>query len=223
MHFTKEYNLFLLDFDGLLVNTEKLHYTAYKNMCKAYGFCLDWEFAIYCRTAMSDSTALKNALLKEFPELKAFSWDELYKKKKKCYLEVLENEKIELMPGVHEFLSELAKRGLKRSVVTNSPKEQIDFIRQKLPILDSIPFWITREHYSKPKPDSECYVKAIEMYADKGEKVVGFEDSPRGLKALLGSGAHGVMISSIYAKKEVLSEVARDFSHYSSFEEFSKG
>lgn len=219
MDYTKEYNLFLLDFDGLLVNTEKLHYAAYKKMCASLGFCLDWDFAFYCKVAMSDSTALKNALLKEFSELKAFSWDDLYKKKKKYYLEVLETEALELMPGVHDFLSKLAQASVKRCVVTHSPKEQIDFIRKKLPILETIPYWMTRENYSEPKPHPECYVKAMEFHLKNGEKAIGFEDSPRGLKALLGTRAHGVMISSIYTKEEVISEMQRDFSHFSSFEE----
>ena len=34
MDWIKKYQLFLFDFDGLLVNTEEMHFLAYKQMCE---------------------------------------------------------------------------------------------------------------------------------------------------------------------------------------------
>ena len=40
MEWIHHYQLILFDLDGLLVNTEQLHYQAYKNMLQARGFSL---------------------------------------------------------------------------------------------------------------------------------------------------------------------------------------
>lgn len=221
MEWLQNYHLFLLDFDGLLVNTEKLHFEAYKRLCKSHGFTLAWSFHAYCKVAMRDSTALKEAILEEFPPLAALKWETLYEEKKRHYLEVLEEVPLEFMPGVEAFLAFLEKKQLRRCVVTNSFEEQIISIRKKLPLLDSIPFWVTRQQYHKAKPEPDSYLKALELYGQKGDKVVGFEDSPRGLRALLAAGVDAVMVSAIFAKDEV-EEMPKDFSHIASFESLSK-
>ncbi len=81
------------------------------------------------------------------------------------------------MPGVEELLKELIELKSKRAVVTNSTKEQIETIKELLPLLKSIPLWITREDYENPKPAPDGYLKAMEVLADSGDRVIGFEDS----------------------------------------------
>src|ERR1700733_13260020 len=150
MEWLNKYHLFLLDFDGLLVNTEKLQFEAYRRMCRHFGFSLDWEFITYCKVAMLNSATLKNAILNEFPDLKKMRWEDLYEEKKRFYIEVLEEGNLELMPGASDFLAQFEKMNVNRCVVTNSFKDQITFIREKLPLLNSIPHWVTRENYFKP-------------------------------------------------------------------------
>ena len=71
-----------------------------------------------------------------------------------------------------------------RCVVTNSNLAMINSIRARIPVFGSIQHWITREDYEKPKPDPECYLKAIALYGKKGDRIIGFEDSVRGLTSL---------------------------------------
>ncbi len=185
------YGLFLFDFDGLLVNTEELHFEAYKRMCQSRGFTLDWSLREFFKVAHLSATGLKIALYEKFPELlrREPNWDVLYTEKKKHYRRLLEEGRISLMPGVAEFLQALQDQNMRRCVVTHSPKEQVDAIKAKLPILGTIPEWITREQYKEPKPHPDSYRMAIGRLAKPKDKIIGFEDSMRGLKALLGAGA----------------------------------
>jgi beta-phosphoglucomutase len=100
------------------------------------------------------------------------------------------------MPGVEDLLNHLQKHHIARCVVTNSFRQQVELIRSKLPLLNTIPHWITREDYKNPKPHPEGYLKAIELYGKKGGKVVGFEDTVRGLEALRQTSALPVLICS---------------------------
>lgn len=220
MDWIHHYQLFLFDFDGLLVNTEMLHYEAYRRMINKRGFTLNWDLPTYFKAACFDATGLKKAVYNSFPKLYEMepNWDVLYAEKKKAYLDLLNEGKLELMPGIDPFLHLLAKENKKRCVVTHSPQEQIETIVKQLPVLSTITHWITRENYTQPKPHPECYQKAIALHAAPQDRVIGFEDSPRGLKALLGSSAEAVLVSSVFDKAELATEYGQGFKHVLSFE-----
>ena len=215
MRWIKNYQLFLFDFDGLLVNTEEIHYQAYKNMCAQRGFTLDWDFPKYCSIAHYTSGGLEEQIYADFPKLKAIepSWKVLYGEKKQAFLDLVQNGAVHLMPGVETLLQALQEAGINRCVVTHSADELVSSIRKHNPILNSIPYWITREHYSQPKPSSECYLKAIEMLADENDKVIGFEDTPRGLQALMGTRANPVLVCDT-AYPEIPSFIQNGVKHF---------
>jgi beta-phosphoglucomutase len=196
MKWIQNYQLYLFDFDGLLVNTEHLHYQAYLDMCKGRGFNLDWSFPRYCLAAHREATALRDQIYAEIPKLKALepSWDILYAEKKQAYIDLISQGNITLMPGAEKLLIALQQANIKRCVVTHSAKQLIDIIRSQHAILNTIPTWFTREDYSNPKPSPECYLKAINILAEPNDRIIGFEDSPRGLKALEGTRAQPVII-----------------------------
>ncbi len=193
MDWTSRFQLFLFDFDGLLVNTEPLHYQAYVNCLAARGFQLSLSYGNFLQLAHLNSTAWKEAVCAEIPSLEPI-WKSVYQEKKEAYVELLGTAPVELMPGVFELLQKLEREEVKRCVVTHSTLSHIQLIRARSPILQTIPHWITREDYEKPKPSPECYLKAIAMYGEKGDRIIGFEDSVRGFTALKGTPALPVLI-----------------------------
>lgn len=186
--------MFLFDLDGLLVNTEEIHYHAYREMLKGQGFALPWDFKTYCMNAHYGTEKLKGAIYREFPDLSP-DWDPLYKEKQGLIVRFLNEGEAHLMPGVEKLLKALNSANIPSCVVTNSPDNFVSIIRQRNPILDHIPYWITRHDYTHPKPDPECYLLAIKRYGTG--RVIGFEDTPRGVNALIKTPAKPVMISSI--------------------------
>jgi HAD superfamily hydrolase (TIGR01509 family) len=183
MSWIDRFQLFLFDFDGLLVNTEHLHYQAYVNMLRARGYDLDWSFSRFCEAAHLNAEALKEAIYAQFPQLEP-NWSALYEEKKRCYLDLIAAGKVDLMPGAERLLRALAQKQVRRCVVTNSLLHQIELIRKQLPILQTIPHWITREDYERPKPAPDGYLQAIALHGKSGDRIIGFEDSIRGLRAL---------------------------------------
>lgn len=220
MKWIDQYQLFLFDLDGLLVNTEELHFRAYVTMCKNRGYTLTWDFPTYFRIAQMDAQAPERHIYAEFPALQKEepSWKILYAEKKKAYLDILQNERAPLFPGVEKLLSLLEKAGKKRCVVTHSAKELADLLKNKNPILHSIPHWFTREDYKEPKPSPDGYLKAIDVLASPSDAIMGFEDSDRGMRALMQTRAQPVLINSI--DKETRASFAKEgIPVFSSFEE----
>jgi HAD superfamily hydrolase (TIGR01509 family) len=220
MRWIEKYQLFLFDLDGLLVNTEELHFRAYKDMLMARGYELPWDFPRYCNTAHYHSDKIASELYELFPGLHTQepSWDVLYLEKKKAMISLLEHGAVTLMPGVYELLTALEKTHIKRCVVTHSPEELVTLIRRKNPILNTIPNWVTRRDYVKPKPSSECYLKAIQTYAKPEDNIIGFEDTPRGLTALMGTKALPILVCEV-PYPEIPEFVSKGVLHYTSFRE----
>ena len=61
-------DLILFDLDGLLVDTEQLHWRAYQEMCRAFGSTLSWDFPTYLRISGSASHAIAARMQVELPQ-----------------------------------------------------------------------------------------------------------------------------------------------------------
>jgi beta-phosphoglucomutase len=220
MDWIQKFDLFLFDFDGLLVNTEDLHYAAYLEMCRRRGFDLKWTLSEFFQAAHLSATGIQEGIYRLFPNLLA-PWDVLYAEKKKIYQELLEKGEFALLPGVEEVLK--AVEGKRRCVVTNSTKAQTDLVKEKIPILQSIPHWFTRESYAEPKPAPECYLNAIEQLGQPKDRMIGFEDSVRGLKALRGAGVSVTLLICPQDHPQLKQPALLEGFYFPSFEAIPSG
>ncbi|MBI3211630.1 MAG: HAD family phosphatase, partial [Simkania negevensis] len=84
MDWIERYELFLFDFDGLLVDTEPLHFEAYRKLCQERGFELEWDFKTFCKIAHAKASGTRDALYELFPDLfrQEPNWAILYAEKK---------------------------------------------------------------------------------------------------------------------------------------------
>ena len=185
MEWTRHFELFLFDFDGLLVDTERLHYEAYRETCAERGLDLNWDMHEYGRAAYFHASRLKEVLMERFPEALGTDplWEAFYAEKRERFIQSAKSAK--LMPGVEALLKEIAAANKQRVVVTHSTLAMVNSVRANLPELDLIEHWITREDYEGAKPSPDGYNLAIRRYGKEGGRVVGFEDTPKGLEALI--------------------------------------
>lgn len=185
MHPVLNYDLILFDFDGLLVNTEELHYQAYMDLLAELGAPMKWSFPEFAAIAHTSSTGLREAI-----EPYVADWPAFYQAKKEHYMELLEEGELELMPGALQMLELVREK--KHAVATNSTRAQIERIRKALPELESIPLWVTREDYKQAKPAPDAYLTAMEKLG--GGSAIGFEDSLRGLQSLQAAKVEPILI-----------------------------
>ena len=183
---------------------------------------LPWSFYEYFQIAQQDAKAPERHIYAEFPELQKQepNWAVLYAEKKRAFLEILAKEPAPLFPGVEEILTVLEKAQKKRCVVTHSGKELVTLLRHQNPILNTIPHWFTREDYSLPKPSPDGYLKAIAVLVEEGDNIIGFEDSLRGMNALLATPATPIYINSIDEETKNFFK-SKGVSTFSSFRDIS--
>jgi HAD superfamily hydrolase (TIGR01509 family) len=216
MDWIRHFQLFLFDFDGLLVDTEPLHFESYRELCRRHGCELPWSFPEFCKEAHGKAMGIFDAFARQFPSMFAagMTKEVLYNEKKAIYVEMLKNTRLELMEGATDLLRALSQAKSKRAVVTNSPREHIEIIKGAIPILQSIPLWVTREDYSQPKPSPEGYLAAIsKLMAAPADRIIGFEDTLKGLKALLAAEVESILVCPVDSAhvKESISLGAKHF------------
>jgi beta-phosphoglucomutase len=196
MEWIDSFDLFLFDFDGLLVDTEILHLRAYQMMCEQRGYTLPWDLDQFFQKAHGSAIGIREGIKALFPGMfeRGVTWDVLYAEKKQFYEALLFTGNLTLLPGVEPLLKELARKNKKRCVVTNSTLRQIELIRSQIAVLNTIPRWVTRESYENPKPAPDGYLTALRELKSEGDRVIGFEDSMRGYDSLKAAGVETAVL-----------------------------
>jgi dTDP-4-dehydrorhamnose reductase/beta-phosphoglucomutase-like phosphatase (HAD superfamily) len=166
---------FLIDLDGTLIDSENAHFMAYRDSLKSlYNFDLNLD-EYKC---ISSNEGIDNYLIKKFGI------------EDKCKIKILKNkmlhksENIELIKNSDIFINWLDKHNINHVIVTNTSLENVNFYKNKLPILNKIKNWVTREDYINPKPNSECYNLAKNLYYKNEKYIIGIENTLIGYNAI---------------------------------------
>ena len=123
------------------------------------------------------------------------------------------------IPGAYRFLTELKEAGIRTAIVTSSNDIKMSNVYKAHPELpELVDKVLTSEHFSKSKPDPECFIKGMEMLGGTPEETIVFEDSFHGLKAGRACGAKVIGLATTN-KREAIAPlcdiVIDDFSYLS--------
>ena len=173
----------IFDLDGVIVDTAKYHFLAWKRLADELGF----EFKPEHNERLKGVSRVRSLeILLEVGGL-SFSNEEKVRMatlKNEWYLEyILKMKPDEILPGVLPFLSELRHAGVK--IALGSASKNAPLILQQVEITDYFDVIIDGNKVSKAKPDPEVFLKAAEeLGLDPGSCVV-FEDAEAGVEAAL--------------------------------------
>ena len=179
-----DFDLYIFDFDGTLMNTEPSHLKAW-NLALSEFFKKETEildmmtYQKYFHSCQSNS--IQNFMNVKY-NLDYSSYDDIYKLKQKYYENIIKSESIDFVTGAHYFLKKILELKKKFIIVTNTSSKFINIFKEKYPILADADAIFTKELFINRKPNPECYIKIKYLYPL--EKKVGFEDSLTGMSAL---------------------------------------
>lgn len=205
----KEYELYLFDMDGTLVNSEPLKGLALAKACSDFGS--DIDFNIY-KEVMGESwfvvTAhfFKHAAIS--PKLSDFN---VYFRRH--YEELLSN-KLELNCGALQYITYLKRSGKRCGVVSSAASWMVEHILGSFNLSDTFDVVITQEHVAKHKPDPEAYELALAQFDIAPQNTLVFEDSNAGVQAGLSSGCDVIAIGHDFNGKNDLSGAIKLITSY---------
>lgn len=182
----------IFDLDGVIVDTAKYHYLAWKRLANQQG--ADFSEADNERLKGVSRTRSLEILL----EVCGLQVDE----QTRTHMAALKNEwyvdyirkmdASEILPGVLDYLQGIRARGIRTAI--GSASKNTPLILERLQIAGLFDVVVDGNRVSRAKPDPEVFQRAaLELGTDPGCCVV-FEDAEAGIQAALraGMGAVGI-------------------------------
>lgn len=175
----------LFDFDGVIADTESQYTIFWDKQGKDYLGLDNFGHTIKGQTLIQIFGKYFDGMLKEqeqiVPDLNAFE----------------QNMSYDYIPGAYEFLQELRSKGIRCAIVTSSNDIKMTNVYAAHPeLLELVDAVLTSEHFSKSKPDPECFLKGMEVLGATPEETIVFEDSFHGITAGRASGAYVVGLAT---------------------------
>ena len=134
-------------------------------------------------------------------------FDGVSKSKDEIIRELYEYERnmsYDYIPGADAFMKDLHARGIPMAIVTSSNDAKMVNVRKAHPELweltDAI---LTSEHFSKSKPDPECFIKGMEILGGRPEETYVFEDSIHGINAGRAAGAKVIGLATTNTREAI--------------------
>jgi len=177
----------LFDLDGVLADTEPLHWAAYREVLLELG--VDVGIDEYRHRFISRGGGPEYAV--EHYRL-PITADDLRERKQPRYLALLRRG-VSPRPGARAAIERL-RGGFRTAVATNSLRLEVDLILGSLglgPLLDTV---VAREDYRDAKPAPDAYLTAAARVDLRPDECVVVEDTPRGLGAALAAGMRAVAL-----------------------------
>jgi beta-phosphoglucomutase len=175
----------LFDYDGVLVNSEPLHWAAWGKLMEE----LEIPYNIQEIKMMAGQTApqVMSFLAKKYrPEWtpSQHEIDALASRKNDFYLE-LAPQKLKTYPGVTEGLTWLREKGISCAIVSTGRRREILATSAIVGIQHLFDLIVSREDAAAVKPDPEPYLFAARRLNVQPSNCLAVEDSPPGLTAAL--------------------------------------
>jgi beta-phosphoglucomutase len=184
----------LFDLDGVIVDTAKYHYLAWRRLANELGF----EFTEEDNERLKGVSRMKS--LEILLEIGGVTFDEEAKeafatKKNDWYVEYISKmDSSEILPGVKEFLTSLRENGIKISLGSVSKNAML--ILNNTGLTQYFDAVIDGTKISNAKPDPEVFLKGAEELGVEPDTCVVFEDAQAGIEAAINAGMHSVGIGS---------------------------
>jgi beta-phosphoglucomutase len=204
----------LFDLDGVIVDTAKYHFMAWKELASDLGF----EFTEEHNERLKGVSRLASLdILLEIggKNVSQEEKERMAKLKNERYVSLIKKmTPSEILPGVIHFLNEIKDAGIKTAIGSASKNAPLIIERLKLEAyFDAI---IDGNKVSNAKPDPEVFLKGAEALGVQPSECVVFEDAAAGVEAAL----NGNMKCIGIGEKEVLGKADKVIP---GFENFSLG
>ncbi|AJR03916.1 HAD family hydrolase [Siansivirga zeaxanthinifaciens] len=206
----------IFDMDGVIIESEPLHYKAYHKMFEDVNIEVSAEFyeSLTGKSTLNVCKQICDAFnLSESPET-------LVSIKRKHYDDIFENDKtFDLIEGVLDVIKNYHDNELTLILASSASMPSIERIFKRFDLNKYFKAKLSGAELKASKPHPEIFIKAAEASGFKTEECIVIEDSTNGIIAAKSAGIFCVGYDSFHSKNQDYSKadlVVKDFSeiHY---------
>lgn len=192
----KKIKAVLFDMDGLMIDSEPLHYQAFNVVLKKYGQHLTEKENKERYIGLSDEDEAVDMVVRFNLPISA---EELVQAKREKAKKLLSNH-IVVQAGLIDLLTNLHKNGYKIAIASSSRLEIIEIVINGLQITSLIDAFASAEEVKHGKPAPDVYLLAAEKLGVIPSECLVLEDAPKGVQAGKAAGMLVFAIPSGYTK-----------------------
>lgn len=177
-----QYDAILFDFDGVLLDSEPIHFECWNQVLNRFGVGIGWDRYSRDCIGISDREMIEALCQGAGPEIVEAVWAE-YPAKKEAF-----RARISVAPPFSDETVELIRSlgGYKLAVVSSSGRSEVEPPLVQIGLRPCFDAVICREDVERLKPAPDPYWKAAELLGAKNPLVV--EDSRAGLESAAAAG-----------------------------------
>lgn len=182
----------LFDFDGVLADTEPLHYACWRDILKPFGIHLDWGFYQRQCIGISDRLMIRTLAAERTPPIPFEEiWPEYERK------QIMFRERLELNPP---FLAEtvdmvrMLSQNYKLAVVSSSGRTEVEPPLERAGFRSCFQTLVCGREVPNLKPAPDPYLKAAEILGARRPLVI--EDSEAGIASARAAGFEVLRVSA---------------------------
>ncbi|MEO8662475.1 MAG: HAD family phosphatase [Bryobacteraceae bacterium] len=185
-----KYDGFLFDFDGVIADTEPIHWNSWRFALAPHGLDLSWDD--YCRVCRGLApSAMRPALRTVVPDVDRVPdlEDRYHQAKDEAFAHLADNPPI--TPETIAMLHGL-RTVIRAGLVTSAMRITVEPVLHKSGIHSVFDAFIYREDVTHPKPAPDAYRIGAERLG--GKRILVFEDTPAGLESARAAGLDVVLV-----------------------------
>jgi HAD superfamily hydrolase (TIGR01509 family) len=204
-------NTVIFDMDGVIVDTEPVHYFAYMQHFKHLN--IDVTDEMYA-TFTGNSTKNTYQKLKEtfslFDEV-----DGLVDYKRELFNNAFDQkEDLELLPGVKALIEDLYNNGMQLVLASSSAKVTIGRVFKRFGLHKYFSHIVSGEDFPQSKPHPAIFITAAELSGTPKEECIVIEDSTNGIKAANAAGIFCIGYKSEHSRLQDLTLADKVINHF---------
>lgn len=209
----ENYRAIFFDFDGVIANTELLHFKSFNEVLKKFDIKISKSEYFKDYLAYDDKGCFKKLfLVKKNKNLSNEEIKKLITEKNKIFMKKIENEGFNFFEDTLKFIDYVRKfKNINLCIVSGALKREITYILKKLGIKDTFKLIISAEDVKNGKPSPEPFLlaknKLQELIGQKlnDKEILVIEDSINGIKAAKVAGFVTVAVAHTYPLRKLKS------------------
>lgn len=193
----------IFDFDGVIVDTEPLHYAAFQRTLEPLGLHFSWQEYVETYIGFDDRDAFRHAFSSKGKILGQDELHSLIEQKAAFFQEVIRSD-VSAYPGVLDLIIHLHAHKTPLAICSGALRADIDPILAMLGISDYFDVIVTADDVAASKPDPECYQLAFQRLQSAHQSgfsknaTVAIEDTPAGISAAKAAGLMVYAVTNSY-------------------------
>jgi beta-phosphoglucomutase len=197
-------NAVIFDFDGIIVDSEPMHYQAFLRVLEPLGIGFSWEEYATTYIGYDDRDAFREAYKAKKEKICSRDVKRLVREKAEIFQQLIREGRATPLPGAVELIKSIPRK-LPIALCSGALREDLTPILENLGIDDAFRVIVSAEDTPQSKPDPAPYQLALQKLGmNNPASVIAIEDTPAGILSAKGAGLKVLAVTNSFDREFLL-------------------